>query len=78
MDDIEETHDRGTVVGYCGTTVGVNKLVHSTRSQGGPDSLRNRHAGVDVRHDLALSLACVGALSQENDLGLECSVHIFI
>ena len=38
--------------------------------QGGADGIHDRHAGVDVGDELALTLARVRALAQEHDLGL--------
>ena len=48
----------------------MHQLVHAPRTQSGPDSVHNGHAGIYVADELRRSLACVCALSQQYDLGL--------
>jgi hypothetical protein len=48
----------------------VNQLVHTPRSQSGPDSINHRHARIDIADELGLALTGVRALLEQNDLGL--------
>lgn len=57
MDDVEELHDGGAVVGDGdGSLVVVDELVHAARVEGGADDVGDGSAGIDVAHQLWLPL----------------------
>lgn len=78
MDDVEELHDGGAVVGDGDVAlVVVNELVHSPGTQRGPHHVRHGRAGVDVAHQLRLPLRRVRPFLQQYDLRLLFFVHAF-
>ena len=71
VDDVEELHDGGAVVGDSGVAlVVVDELVHAPGAEGGADGVGDDGAGVDVAHQLGLTLGCVGPFLEKYDLGL--------
>ena len=71
MDDVEELHDGGAVVGDGdGSLVVVDELVHAARAEGGADDVGDGGAGIDVAHQLWLPLRSVRAFLEQNDLRL--------
>lgn len=76
MDDVEEAHDGGAVVGDGGDAlVVVDELVHSPGAQRGPHRVRHRRAGADVAQHLPAALRRVRALLEEDDLRLHHRRH---
>ena len=71
VDDVEELHDGGAVVGDGDAAlVVVDELVHSSGPQRRPHHVRHRRASVDVAHHLRLPLRRVRPLLQQYDLRL--------
>lgn len=71
VDDVEELHDGGAVVGDGdGAFVVVDELVHAAGAEGGSDDVGDGGAGVDVAHQLSLPLRGVGPFLQQYDLWL--------
>ena len=57
MDDVEELHDGGVVVGDGdGSLVIVDELVHAARVEGGANDVNDGSAGIDVAQQLWLPL----------------------
>lgn len=53
MNDVEELHDGGAVVGdRCGALVVHNELVHAAGAQGCADGVDDSLAGIDVGDNL--------------------------
>lgn len=78
MNNIEELHDGGAVVGDGDIAlVIVNELVHATWAEGGPDDVSDGGAGVDVADELRLPLRGVRSLLQKYDLRLLLFRFIF-
>lgn len=76
MDDVEELHDGGAVVGDGdGALVVVDQLVHAAGAEGGADDVSHHRAGVDVAHQLPLPLRRVRAFLQQDDLRLQHGCH---
>lgn len=71
MDDVEEAHDGGAVVGDGGAAlVVVDELVHAAWPQRGAHRVRHHRARVDVAHHLRAPLRRVRPLLQQDDLRL--------
>ena len=70
MDDVEEAHDGGAVVGDGGALVVVDELVHPSGAQRGPHRVRHRRARADVAQHLPAALRRVRALLEQDDLRL--------
>ncbi|KAI4382192.1 hypothetical protein MLD38_008187 [Melastoma candidum] len=71
MDDVEELHDGGAVVGDGdGALVVVDELVHAAGAEGGADDVGDGGAGVDVADELRLPLGSISAFLEEYDLWL--------
>lgn len=71
MDDVEEAHDGGAVVGDGGAAlVVVDELVHAAWPQRGAHRVRHRRARVDVAHHLRAPLRRVRPLLEQDDLRL--------
>lgn len=71
VEDVEELHDGGAVVGDGDGAVGVvDELVHAAGAQGGADHVGDGGAGVDVAHQLRLPLRRVRPFLQQNYLRL--------
>lgn len=69
VDNVQQSHDGGAIIGDCDCSLCVDELVHAPWPKRRADSLYNSLAGVDVANQLPLALASVGALTQQNDLG---------
>ena len=71
MDDVEEAHDGGTVVGDGGAAlVVVDELVHAAWPQRGAHRGRHRRARGDVAHHLRAPLRRVRPRLEQDDLRL--------
>ena len=78
MDDVEELHDGGAVVGDGdGALVVVDELVHAAGAECGADHVGDGGAGVDVAHQLRLPLRRVRPFLQKYDLRLLLLFQIF-
>lgn len=76
MDDVEEAHDGGAVVGDGGDAlVVVDELVHPAGAERGPHRVRHRRAGADVAQHLPAALRRVRPLLEEDDLRLHHRRH---
>lgn len=76
MDDVEEAHDGGAVVGDGGAAlVVVDELVHAAWPQRGAHRVRHRRARVDVAHHLRAPLRRVRPLLEQDDLRLHHGRH---
>jgi hypothetical protein len=71
VDDVEEAHNGGAVVGDGDAAlVVVNELVHAAGPQRGAHRVHHRRARVDVAHHLRLPLRRVRALLEQDNLRL--------
>ena len=70
VDDVEEAHDGGAVVGDGGALAVVDELVHPAGAQRGVQHVRHRHARADVAQHLPAALRRVRALLEQDDLRL--------
>lgn len=62
MDNVEQLHDSGTIVGNGLLAILVDEQeITSVRAQGGLDSRLHGETSVDVGNDLATALRLVGA-----------------
>lgn len=57
MDDVKKLHDGSAIVGDGGIPILVhNELVHPAGAKGGPNSIHNRLASIDIAHKLCTAL----------------------
>uniref|UniRef100_A0A2P2MIZ6 T-complex protein 1 subunit eta-like n=1 Tax=Rhizophora mucronata TaxID=61149 RepID=A0A2P2MIZ6_RHIMU len=78
MDNIEQLHNGGAVVGNGDISfVVVDEFVHASGTQGGSNDVGHRSAGVDVADQLCLPLRRVGPLLQQYDLRLQHGCHFW-
>ncbi len=75
MNDVEQPHNGGAVVGDGSSAIHIYEFVHSSWTERGSNGFGHRHAGINVRNDLTFSLAGVRPLSEQNNLGLERGLH---
>ena len=76
MDDLQQLHDRGAVVGDGHlTVVVVDQLVHAARAEGSAHDVHHGLARVDVADQLPLALRCVRPFLEQNDLRLHHRVR---
>jgi hypothetical protein len=71
VDDVEELHDGGAVVGDGDVAlIVVDEFIHTSRPQRAPHHVCNRRASIYVAHKLRLSLRRVRSFFQKYDLRL--------
>lgn len=71
LDNVQEFHDGGTIVGDGHLTAHIHhQLIHTTGTQGGSNRVTDGKTSVDVREELALSLGRVSPFLEDDDLGL--------
>lgn len=75
MDDVEQAHDGGAVVGDGGALVVVDELVHAAGAERGAHGVGDGRAGADVAEHLPAALRGVRALLEEDDLRLHHRRH---
>lgn len=67
VNNVEQPHDRSTIVRNGNITLIVNKLVHATRTQGSSDCVDNHFASIDVADKLRNTLRRISSFLQKDD-----------